>query len=80
MIYIITHQTSEQGEPYTTDIVFVSTDENTAKKIFNQYKEFPRNDDYNYEEYFLYEYPEMDKINYPRQDIGTIIDIISYDE
>ena len=90
MIYIITHETSEWGNPNTTDILFTSTDENTAaffsflisftaKKIFDQYREFSHNDDYSYEEYFLYEYPEMDTINYPRQNIGTIIDKIEYD-
>lgn len=79
MIYIITHQTSEWGNPYTTDILFTSTNENVAKEVFNKYKEFSHNDDYDYEEYFLYEYPDMDTINYPRQDIGTIIDIISYE-
>lgn len=79
MIYIITHETSEWGNPNTTDILFTSTDENIAKKIFDQYREFPHNDDYSYEEYFLYEYPEMDTINYPRQDIETIIDKIEYD-
>lgn len=79
MIYIITHESSEWGNPNTTDILFVSTDENLAKKVFNEYKEFFHNDDYCYEEYFLYEYPEMDTINYPRKEIGTIIDIISYE-
>lgn len=79
MIYIIVHKTSEWGEPYSTDILFTSTDENIAKKVFDQYREFPHNDDYNYEEYFLYEYPEMDTINYPHQDIRTIIDMISYE-
>lgn len=79
MIYIITHETSKWRHPYTTDILFTSTDKNVAKKIFDKYKEFPHNDDYDYEVYVLYEYPEMDTINYPRQDIGTIIDIISYE-
>jgi hypothetical protein len=79
MIYIITHQTSEWGNPYTTDILFTSTNEDVAKEVFNKYKEFSHNDDYDYEEYFLYEYPDMDTINYPYQDIGTIINIISYE-
>lgn len=80
MIYIIAHKTSEWGELYTTDILFTSTDENIAKEVFNKYKEFPHNDDYSYEEYFLYEYPEMDTINYPRREIETIIDMTSYDD
>lgn len=79
MIYIITHETSEWGNPNTTDILFTSTDENIAKKVFDQYREFFHNDDYSYEEYFLYEYPEMNTINYPRQKRGTIIDKISYE-
>lgn len=79
MIYIITHETSEWGNPNTTDILFTSVDKNTAKKIFDQYRGFPHHDHYSYEEYFLYEYPEMNTINYPRQDIGTIIDKIEYD-
>lgn len=79
MIYIITHETSEWGNPNTTDILFTSTDENIAKKVFDQYRGFYHNDDYSYEEYFLYEYPEMDTINYPRQTIGNIIDVISYE-
>jgi hypothetical protein len=79
MIYIIAHKTSEWGNPYTTDILFTSTNENIAKEVFNKYKEFPHNDDYDYEEYFLYEYPEMDTMHYPGEDIGTIIDIISYE-
>ena len=79
MIYIITHETSECCHPYTTDILFTTTDENKAKEIFNEYKEFPPNDDYDYEVYVLYEYPEMNIINYPRQEIGIIIDIKEYE-
>jgi hypothetical protein len=80
MIYIITYETSEGGIPNTTDILFTSTNKNMAKKVFDQYREFPYNDDYDYEEYFLYEYPEMDTINYPRREIETIIDMTSYDD
>ena len=79
MIYIITHETSECCHPYTTDILFTSTNEDVAKKVFNQYKGFPHNDDYDYEVYVLYEYPEMDTINYPFKDMETIIDMISYE-
>ena len=79
MIYVITHETSEWGNPYTTDILFTSTNKDVAEKVFNEYKNFPHNDDYDYEEYFLYEYPEMNTINYPRQDVGTILDIKSYE-
>ena len=79
MIYIIAHETSDWGNPNTTDILFTSTNKDVAKKIFDEYKEFPHNDDYDYEAYILYEYPEMDTINYPFQDIGTIIDTINYD-
>jgi hypothetical protein len=79
MIYIIAHKTSECCHPYTTDILFTSTDKDVAKKIFDKYREFPHNDDYDYEVYVLYEYPEMDAINYPRKEIETIIDIISYE-
>lgn len=79
MIYVITHETSEWGNPYTTDILFTSTNKDIAEKVFNEYKNFPHNDDYDYEEYFLYEYPEMNTINYPRQDVGTILDIKSYE-
>lgn len=77
MIYIITHETSECRHPYTTDILFTSTNENVAKKVFNEYKKFSHNDDYDYEDYVLYEYPEMNTINYPFKDMGTIIDRIS---
>lgn len=77
MIYIITHETSECCHPYTTDILFTSTNEDVAKKAFDEYKEFPHNDDYDCENYVLYEYPEMDTINYPFKDMGTIIDRIS---
>ena len=79
MIYIITHETSECCHPYTTDILFTSTKEDIAKKVFDQYREFYPNNDYDYEAYVLYEYPEMDTINYPFQDIGTIIDTINYE-
>ena len=79
MIYIIVHKTSECYHPYTTDILFTSTDENIAKKIFDKYRELSRNENYDDEVYILYEYPEMNTMNYPYQDIGTIIDIISYE-
>lgn len=79
MIYIIVHKTSECYHPYITDILFTSTDENMAKKIFDKYRELSRNENYDDEVYILYEYPEMNTMNYPYQDIGTIIDIISYE-
>ena len=82
MIYIIVHKTSENFGSCTLsdkEIVFTSTNKDAAKKVLDDYKELIPNSDYNYEVCVLYEYPEMDTINYPSQEIETIIDIVSYE-
>lgn len=85
MIYIIIHETSE-FLGFTTlknkDIVFVSTDEDRAKKAFDDYKALGHNNHYDYEMYILYAYPDMFDINYPfksSEELRVILDQIDYE-
>ena len=85
MIYIIIHETSEfLGWSTLKDktIVFVSTDEDRAKKAMDDYKSLGPNNHYDYEVYILYEYPDMYDFNYPfktSEEKGIILDQFDYE-
>lgn len=82
MIYIIIYKTSESLGCCTVsdkDVIFISTNKDKAQKVMNDYRELGPSNCYDYEIFELYECPEMNTINYPFQEIGTIIDKISYE-